>query len=90
MCNVDRSLENKLMAIGVEMLAKAIFSNELVTPSAPPNDILATATAAYQSGKITRQQFLQIIDCLDNQTYEQNAYAIPHLNAILPVRNNRA
>jgi hypothetical protein len=90
MCNVDRSLENKLMAVGVEILAKAIFSQPPIVPPAPSDNILASATAAFQSGKITRQQLFEIINCLDNQTYQQNAYAIPHLNAILPVRNNRA
>ena len=48
-------------------------------PTSP--DVLASATAAYQQGKITKSQFMAVIDALDEATYQTRAYAEPNGNA---------
>jgi hypothetical protein len=43
-------------------------------------DVLATATTAYQQGKITKSQFMAVIDALDELTCSTRAYAEPSWN----------
>lgn len=52
-----------------------------VAPQAPSSDVLASATAAYQQGKITKSQFMAVIDALDEATYRTRAYAEPAGNS---------
>ncbi|MEY4519708.1 MAG: hypothetical protein RLZZ499_2308, partial [Cyanobacteriota bacterium] len=40
-------------------------------------DVLATATTAYQQGKITKNQLMAVINALDEQVYQTRAYAEP-------------
>jgi hypothetical protein len=85
MCNIDRTLEIKLLELGLNVMMKAVSNLDGIQSHPPSSDVLASATAAYQEGKITSQQLLEIIDCLNAQKYEQNAYTV-RLNDLLVPR----
>ena len=65
MCNIDRRLEQQIMAMGVSLLGTAIEAS-LRANEYSSTDVLATATRAYQQGEITKQKYFAIIDALDS------------------------
>ena len=75
MCNINRDAEAQLLGLGLAFITKAMEAS--VTQSQPSTDVLASATTAYQQGKITKSQFMAVIDALDEQTYNTRAYAEP-------------
>jgi tRNA A37 threonylcarbamoyladenosine dehydratase len=78
MCNINRDAEAQLLTLGLNLITKAVEAS--VTPT-PSSDVLASATTAYQQGKITKSQFMAVIDALDEQTYKTRAYAEPSGNS---------
>lgn len=80
MCNIDRSLEAQLLAMGLNFITKAIEASmmENNTPS-QSTDVLTVATTAYQQGKITKQQYFAVINALDEPTTVQtSAWTVPN------------
>ena len=75
MCNIDRNADAQVIALGLTLITKAIEAS--VTQPQPSNDTLSAATRDYQQGKITKSQFMAVIDALDEQTYNTRAYAEP-------------
>lgn len=73
MCNINRDAEMALLNMGLNLITKAIEAS--VKAEAPITDVLATATTAYQQGKITKTQFMAVINALDEQAYQTRAYA---------------
>ncbi|MDJ0595983.1 MAG: hypothetical protein QNJ72_39380 [Pleurocapsa sp. MO_226.B13] len=78
MCNINRDAEAQLLALGLNFITKAMEAS--VTQSQSSSDVLASATSAYQQGKITKSQFMAIIDALDETAYQSKAYAEPSWN----------
>ena len=76
MCNIDRRLEQQIVAMGLNLIGSAIEAT-LRENNHSSTDVLATATTAYQQGKITKSQFMAVIDALDEATYQTRAYAEP-------------
>jgi hypothetical protein len=74
MCNIDRGAEAQLLALGLNLITKVM---DAALEPQPSTDVLATATTAYQQGKITKVQFMAVINALDEQTYNMRAYAVP-------------
>lgn len=81
MCNIDRRLEQQIMAMGLNVISKAIEAS-LSEPNHSRIDVLSSATSAYQQGQITKAQFMAVIDALDEQTYKTRAYAEPTVNSL--------
>jgi hypothetical protein len=79
MCNIDRKAEAQLLALGLNLITKVIDAS--IEPQ-PSTDVLTTATKAYQQGKITKAQFMAVINALDEQTYSMKAYAVPSQNKL--------
>jgi len=82
MCNFNpnRDLEMKVMEKGLNLISKAMEASLRVNNPIQSTDILQIATVAYQQGKITKSQFIGVINALDEQTYQTNAYAVPQSN----------
>ncbi len=78
MCNINRDGEQALLAMGLNLITKAI---EASVRDDKPTDVLTAATTAYQQGKITKSQFMAVIEALDEdalanplgQTYQTRA-----------------
>ena len=80
MCNINRSAEAQLLAMGLNFITKAIEASmmENNTPS-QSTDVLTVATTAYQQGKITKQQYFAVINALDEPTtVETTARTVPN------------
>lgn len=80
MCNIDRGAEAQILAMGLNLITKAIEASVRENNPIQSTDVLATATTAYQQGKITKSQFMAVIDALDESTYQTRAYAEPSWN----------
>jgi hypothetical protein len=72
MCKIDRSAEQQILNLGLTILCKTI-DNAIIEPK--QTDVLAVATNAYQQGKITKANYLAIIDALDNNPVHQEAWS---------------
>lgn len=70
-----------LTLLGLAMLSTAM---EASTRANQPQstDVLLTATTAYQQGKITKSQFMAVIDALDEQSYQTTAYPVPNTSKL--------
>jgi hypothetical protein len=79
MCNIDRKLEQQLLAMGLNLIGQAIEAN-LREQNHSSTDVLQTATSAYSQGKITKSQFMAVINALDEHTYQTRAYSSPTTN----------
>ena len=79
MCNIDRKLEQQLLAMGMNLIGQAMEANLREQPQTN-SDVLSTATTAYQQGKITKSQLRAVIDALDEARYQTSAYAEPTAN----------
>lgn len=79
MCNIDRGAEAQLLALGLNLITKVMDAN--IEPQ-QSTDVLATATTAYQQGKITKAQLMAVINALDEQTYSMKACAVPSHNKL--------
>ena len=81
MCNINRATEAQLLAIGLNLIKSAIEANLRDNNPICSTDVLTTATTAYQQGKITKNQFMAVINALDESTYQTRAYTEPSYNA---------
>ena len=77
MCNIDKRLEQQIVATGLDIISKAMEASLSVNKPQQPTDVLSAATSAYQQGKITKSQFMAVINALDEQTYQTRAYNVP-------------
>jgi hypothetical protein len=77
MCNIDRSAETQLLAMGLNLIKTAMEAS--LREQAPSNltDVLAAATSAYQQGKITKNQLMRVIDALDEPDWVKNGTKPP-------------
>ena len=80
MCNIDRKLEQQIVAMGLNLIRQAMEAN-LREQTYSSTDVLQTATSAYTQGKITKSQFMAVINALDEATYQTRAYSEPTGNA---------
>lgn len=80
MCNINRNAEAQLLALGLNFITKAMEAAVRVDNPMSSTDVLATATKAYQQGKITKNQLMAVINALDESVYETRAYAEPTWN----------
>ena len=76
MCNIDKKLSQQLLAMGLNLIGQAMEAN-LREQTYSSTDVLQTATSTYQQGKITKSQFMAVIDALDEQIYRTRAYSKP-------------
>ena len=74
MCNIDKRLEQQIVAMGLNLIGQAMEAS-LREQNYSNSDVLSTATTAYQQGKITKSQFMAVINALDNAEQEQKAYS---------------
>jgi hypothetical protein len=63
--------------MGLNLITKAIEASVMENNPIQSTDVLGAATTAYQQGKITKNQFMAVINALDEQTYQTRAYAEP-------------
>ena len=80
MCNINRDAEMALLNMGLNLITKAIEASVRENNPIQSTDVLATATTAYQQGKITKNQLMAVINALDEQVYQTKAYAEPSWN----------
>ncbi len=67
MCNINPANQGELLAvamIGLNLIGK-LMEDE---PRVDKSNVLATATQAYQEGKITKEQYIAVIHALDEKT----------------------
>ena len=76
MCNIDRRLEQQIVAMGLNLIGQAMEAS-LTEQNYSNSDVLSTATTAYQQGKITKSQFMAVINALDEQAYQTRSPAEP-------------
>ena len=89
MCEINPQqweLQSRLLLAAADIFSKLIES-ELGANSPNSTDVLGAATTAYQQGKITKSQFMAVIDALDEQVYHTRAYVVP--NAYLAWHKNQ-
>ena len=77
MCNIDRRTQQQIMAMGLSIISKAMEASLSANQPQTTTDVLGTATTAYQQGKITKTQLMGVINALDEQIYQTQAYAEP-------------
>jgi hypothetical protein len=77
MCNIDRKAEAEILTMGLNLITKAIEASVRVQDPMQSTDVLATATTAYQQGKITKNQLMAVINALDEEAYQTSSYAEP-------------
>ena len=80
MCNINRAAEAQLLALGLNLIGQVMETSLRENKPMQSTDVLSAATSAYQQGKITKNQFMGVINALDECTYTQNAYAEPSWN----------
>lgn len=80
MCNIDRRAEAQLLAMGLNLITTVIEASVRENNPVQSSDVLATATTAYQQGKITKSQFMAVINALDESTHQTRAYGEPSWN----------
>ena len=56
MYNIDRRLEQQIVAKGLDIISKAMEAGLSVNQPQQPTDVLSAATTAYQHGKITKAE----------------------------------
>jgi hypothetical protein len=74
MCNINRDGEMALLSMGLNLISQAIEASNRVDQPIQSTDVLATATTAYQQGKITKNQLMAVINALDEQVCSTRAY----------------
>ncbi len=74
MCNIDRRAEAQIMAMGLNLITKAIEASVRENNPIQSTDVLATATTAYQQGKITKNQLMAVINALDEPSQKQSTH----------------
>lgn len=81
MCNIDRDIdrqtESKLLGLGINLISKVIEDSLSKNNRSDSTDILATATTAYQQGKITKSQLMAVINALDEPEWIKNGTKPP-------------
>ncbi len=81
MCNIDRKAQAQLLAMGINLITKAMEAAVRENSPVASTDVLGAATSAYTQGKITKNQLMAVINALDEQAYSTNAYADPGWNS---------
>lgn len=81
MCNIDRGADAQILAMGLNLITKAIEASVRDQDPVQSTDVLTTATTAYQQGKITKNQLMAVINALDEASYQTKAYAKPSWNS---------
>ena len=79
MCQTNpqqQQFETALLAMGISVISKAMEA-ALSGSNLAKGSVLEAAVGAYQQGKITKSQFIAVINALDEQTYQTRAYAVP-------------
>lgn len=79
MCNINPQqweIQSQLLLAAADIFGKLIES-ELGANSPNSADVLGAATSAFQQGKITKAQFMAVIDALDETAYQTRAYSVP-------------
>ena len=79
MCGIDPQQQRfnaELLGVGLNLLSKLVEA-ELGANSAQSEDVLSVATIAYQQGKITKSQYLRVIDALDEPDWVKNEISPP-------------
>ncbi|MEY2833331.1 MAG: hypothetical protein RLZZ574_2590 [Cyanobacteriota bacterium] len=77
MCNIDRRAEAQILAMGLNLITKAIEASVKENNPIQSTDVLATATTAYRAGKITKSQFMAVINALDEPEWVKNGTKPP-------------
>ena len=73
--NQNRALNAQLLGMGLNLISTAMEASLRENNS---TDVLETATKAYQQGKITKSQFMAVINALDEQQAVQTtAFTVP-------------
>ncbi len=80
MCNINRDLEAQLLGMGLNLIGQAMEASLREYNPIPTTDVLEVSTKAYQQGKITKSQFMAIINALDETAYQSKAYGEPSWN----------
>ncbi len=76
MCGINlqqQQLEAALLTMGLSFLTKIVEQAQLGNMP-PSSDVLATATEAYRQGKITKTQYIAVIDALDEHPHPYVAW----------------
>lgn len=68
MCGNNSPLDAAMLTLGLN------FLSELLAAESNNADVLASATSAYQQGKITKTQYIAVINALDEQPARQSAW----------------
>ncbi len=77
MSKINRDTEAELLKLGLNLIGQAMEASLRVDSPNSSSDVLGAAVGAYQQGKITKSQFITVIDALDEQTYQTRAYTVP-------------
>ena len=77
MSKINHDTEAELLKLGLNLIGQAMEASLRVNSPNSSSDVLGAATTAYQQGKITKSQFMGVIDALDEQTYQTRAYTVP-------------
>ena len=67
MCGINpqqQQFQAALLSLGLSFLSDMVEQAKMGN-NAPTGDVLAAATAAYQQGKITKIQYIAVINALD-------------------------
>ena len=80
MCNINRELEAQLLGMGLNLIGQAMEASLRENNPIPTTDVLQVSTKAYQQGKITKSQFMAVINALDETAYQTRAYSEPSWN----------
>ena len=77
MCSQNNDLLTLFGVLGFSVIEKAMEVDLSANSANTSTDVLGTATQAYQQGKITKNQFMAVINALDETpvTVETRAYA---------------
>lgn len=77
MCNIDRQAEAQLLAMGINLITKAMEAAVRENSPVASTDVLGAATSAYTQGKITKSQFMAVINALDEPDWVKNGTKPP-------------
>ena len=83
MCNVDRRLEQQIVATGLSIISKAKEASLSVNQPQQPRDVLIAAPTAYQQGKITKAQYFALINAFDEPTTVRTTAYVQRTGSII-------
>ena len=82
MCGINPNTERlnaEMLGMGVKLIGGAIEAmlRAEQLPNPQQSDVLAAATTAYREGKITKSQYIRVIDALDEPDWVKNGTKPP-------------